>query len=109
MKVNDENTRIRIQDPDPNPDPLVRGMDPRIRIRIHPKMSWILLLKCFGYLGVGPGPRGRGDSARGDPLHGEPAQGPPAARLCGGNLMSCLPHPANPDLNLPNQNRSQSA
>jgi hypothetical protein len=38
---------IRIQDPDPNPDPnpdpdpLVRGMDPRIRIRIHPKMSWI--------------------------------------------------------------------
>jgi hypothetical protein len=29
----------RIQDPDP--DPLVRGMDPRIRIRIHPKMSWI--------------------------------------------------------------------
>jgi hypothetical protein len=24
-----------IQDPDPNPDPLVRGMDPRIRI--HPK------------------------------------------------------------------------
>ncbi len=29
--------RIRIQDP----DPLVRGMDPRIRIRIHPKMSWI--------------------------------------------------------------------
>ncbi len=43
MKVNDENSRIRIQDsdPDPNPDPLVRGMDPRIRIRIHPKMSWI--------------------------------------------------------------------
>jgi hypothetical protein len=26
-------------DPDPNPDPLVRVMDPRIRI--HPKMSWI--------------------------------------------------------------------
>ncbi len=25
-------------EPDPNPDPLVRGMDPRIRI--HPKMSW---------------------------------------------------------------------
>jgi hypothetical protein len=41
LKVNDENRRIRIQDPDPNPDPLVRGMDPRIRIRIHPKMSWI--------------------------------------------------------------------
>ncbi len=39
LKVNDENSRIRIQDPDP--DPLVRGMDPRIRIRIHPKMSWI--------------------------------------------------------------------
>ncbi len=43
MKVNDENSKIRIQDPDPNPDPdpLVRGIDPRIRIRIHPKMSWI--------------------------------------------------------------------
>ncbi len=39
MQVNDENSRIRIQDPDP--DPLVKGMDPRIRIRIHPKMSWI--------------------------------------------------------------------
>jgi hypothetical protein len=37
LKVNDENSRIRIQEPDP--DPLVRGMDPRIRI--HPKMSWI--------------------------------------------------------------------
>jgi hypothetical protein len=34
MKINDENSRIRIQDPDPNPDPLVRGMDPT-------KMSWI--------------------------------------------------------------------
>jgi hypothetical protein len=31
--VYDENSRIRIQDP----DPLVRSMDPRIRIRIHPK------------------------------------------------------------------------
>jgi hypothetical protein len=41
LKVSDENRRIRIQDPDPNPDPLVRGMDPRIRIWIHPKMSWI--------------------------------------------------------------------
>jgi hypothetical protein len=45
LKVNDENSRIRIQDPDPdldpNPDPLVRGMDPRIRIRIYTKMSWI--------------------------------------------------------------------
>jgi hypothetical protein len=28
LKVKDENSRIRIQDP----DPLVRGMDPRIRI-----------------------------------------------------------------------------
>ncbi len=37
LKVSDKNSRIRIQDP----DPLVRGMDPRIRIRIHPKMSWI--------------------------------------------------------------------
>ncbi len=37
MKINDENSRIRIQDPDP--DPLARGMDPRFRI--HPKMSWI--------------------------------------------------------------------
>jgi hypothetical protein len=37
LKVNGENSMIRIQDP----DPLVRGMDPRIRIRIHPKMSWI--------------------------------------------------------------------
>jgi hypothetical protein len=37
LKVNDEKSRIRIQDPDP--DPLVRGMDPRIRI--HSKMSWI--------------------------------------------------------------------
>jgi hypothetical protein len=41
LKVNDENSRIRIQDPDPNPDPLVRGMDPRIRIRIHPKIALI--------------------------------------------------------------------
>jgi hypothetical protein len=24
-----------------DPDPLVRGMDPRIRIRIHTKISWI--------------------------------------------------------------------
>ncbi len=41
LKVNDENSQIQDPDPDPNPDPLVRGMDPRIRIRIHPKMSWI--------------------------------------------------------------------
>jgi hypothetical protein len=41
--TNDKNRRIRIQDPDQDPrlDPLVRGMDPQIRIRIHPKMSWI--------------------------------------------------------------------
>ncbi len=39
LKVNDENSRIRIQDPEPGP--LVRSMDPRIRIRIHPKMAWI--------------------------------------------------------------------
>jgi len=31
LKINDENGRIRI----PDPDPLVRGMDPRIRI--HPQ------------------------------------------------------------------------
>ena len=37
LNVYDENSRIRIQDPDP--DPLVRGMDPRIRI--HPKMYGI--------------------------------------------------------------------
>jgi hypothetical protein len=49
LKVNNENSRNRIQDldpdpnpdPNPDPDPLVRGMDPRIRIRLHPKMSWI--------------------------------------------------------------------
>jgi hypothetical protein len=34
MKIEGSNT-------DPNPDPLVRGMDPRIRIWIHTKMSWI--------------------------------------------------------------------
>jgi hypothetical protein len=39
LKVNNKNSRIRIQDPDP--DPLVNGMDLRIRIRIHTKMSWI--------------------------------------------------------------------
>jgi hypothetical protein len=37
LKVNYEKSRI--QDPDLNPDPLVRGIDPRIRI--HSKMSWI--------------------------------------------------------------------
>ncbi len=44
LEVNDD-SRIWIEDPDlnpdPNPDPIVRGMDPQIRIRIHPKMSWI--------------------------------------------------------------------
>jgi hypothetical protein len=35
LKVDDENSRVRIQDP----DPLVRGMDSRIQI--HTKMSWI--------------------------------------------------------------------
>ncbi len=34
LMVNDEKIRIRL-------DPLVRGMDPRIWIRIHTKMSWI--------------------------------------------------------------------
>ena len=37
LNVKDENIRIRIQDPDPVA--LVRGMDPRILIRIHQKMS----------------------------------------------------------------------
>jgi hypothetical protein len=42
FKVNDENSRIQIY-PNPDPDPSVTGMDPRIqiRIRIHPKISWI--------------------------------------------------------------------
>jgi hypothetical protein len=39
LKVYDEKSRIRIQDPDL--DTFLRSMDPRIRIRIHPKMSWI--------------------------------------------------------------------
>jgi hypothetical protein len=34
-KVNDENGKWQ------DPYPLVRGIDPRIQIRIHPKMSWI--------------------------------------------------------------------
>jgi hypothetical protein len=35
--------KIEGSGPDPNPDPLVRGMDPRIqiRIRIHTTMLWI--------------------------------------------------------------------
>jgi hypothetical protein len=44
LKVYDENSRIRIQ------DPLVRGMDPRIRIRIHTKMAWIRNTAWFGSL-----------------------------------------------------------
>ncbi len=40
MKVNDEK-KYPHPDPDLDPDPFVRGMDPRIRIRIHTKMSWI--------------------------------------------------------------------
>jgi hypothetical protein len=36
-------TKKKHVDPHPDPDPLVRGMDPRIRIwiRIHTKMLWI--------------------------------------------------------------------
>ncbi len=34
LKINDENSRIWIQDLDPDPNPLVRGMGPQIRIRI---------------------------------------------------------------------------
>ncbi len=37
LKVNDENSKIRIRDPDP--DPLVRSMD--LRIRIRTKMTLI--------------------------------------------------------------------
>jgi hypothetical protein len=47
----DENSRIRFQDPDP--DPLVRGMDPRIRIRT--KNSWIrntVSYKMFSFRSV---------------------------------------------------------
>jgi hypothetical protein len=32
---------LKVNDEDPDPYPLVRGMDPRIRIRMHTKMSWI--------------------------------------------------------------------
>jgi hypothetical protein len=46
LKVNEENSRIRIQDP----DPLVRGMDPRIRI--HTKMSWIRNSGVQGRFGI---------------------------------------------------------
>jgi hypothetical protein len=31
----------REPNPDQDPDPVVRGMDPLIRIQIHTKMSWI--------------------------------------------------------------------
>ncbi len=65
MKVNDENSSVRVQDPDPNPDPnpLVRGMDPWIRNRIHTKMSWIrntgykiYEIRTIGYLLLGLAP-----------------------------------------------------
>jgi hypothetical protein len=45
----------KYHDPDPHPDPLVRGMDPRIqiRIRIHTKMSWIRnTAKIFSGVGI---------------------------------------------------------
>jgi len=44
FKIAYENNRIRIQ----NPDPLVRGMDPRIqiRIRIRTKISWTRNIVC---------------------------------------------------------------
>jgi hypothetical protein len=56
LKVNEEYSRIRIQNPDP--DPLVRDMDPRIRIRIRIQpMSWIrntaLQKQYFDKLDVG--------------------------------------------------------
>ena len=50
LKVNDENSRK-----DPDPDPLVRGMDLRIRIRIHPKISWI---RNTAFKVTDPGPHG---------------------------------------------------
>ncbi len=34
LKVNDEYSRIQIQDPDPNPDPLVRGIEIMVRSAI---------------------------------------------------------------------------
>jgi hypothetical protein len=40
-KIAGSGSRIRMRIQDPDPDSFVRGMDPRIRIRIHPKMSWI--------------------------------------------------------------------
>jgi hypothetical protein len=36
---------------DPDPDPLVRGRDPRIRIQIHTKMSWIRNTGSYLFLG----------------------------------------------------------
>jgi hypothetical protein len=32
---------MKIEESDPYPDTLVRSMNPRIRIRIHTKISWI--------------------------------------------------------------------
>jgi hypothetical protein len=44
----------KIAGSDPNPDPLVRGMDPRIRI--HAKMSWIRNTgSSFPYRGLANG------------------------------------------------------
>jgi hypothetical protein len=53
LNVKFENIRIRIQDPDP--DALVRGMDPRILIRIHQKMSWFRNTVLWCGSGVGSG------------------------------------------------------
>jgi hypothetical protein len=43
VKVPSKSNTHLDRDPAPNPDPDLsgRGMDPRIRIRIHNKMSWI--------------------------------------------------------------------
>jgi hypothetical protein len=47
LKVNDENSRIRIRIR--NPYPLIRGMNPRIQI--HTKMSWIRKTGRWGVSG----------------------------------------------------------
>ncbi len=70
LKVNDEKSRIRIQDP----DPLVRGMDPRIRIRIHPKMSWIRNTAIFAWWSKDAEPYlVLTDTEPGDPERADPA------------------------------------
>jgi hypothetical protein len=50
LKVSDENNRIRVRiQIQIRIRPLVRGMDPRIRTRIHTKiMSWIRNTDCYG-------------------------------------------------------------